>query len=180
MARAARANYESTSEEFDTRRLAMMIGGGLAVVLIIVFLGVKIFGSKSEAPRPVAAVTHAPEYPQEVTDLIAQTEEAFKTDDFKTARADVDELRQISPSHPRLGFFEGLLIARADDPKGGAANASASRGASRKNGKVIRSHDLLGSIFKGYHRIRCLLLQPPVDCGCVIARFTSDCAGDAG
>jgi len=136
MARAARSNYESTSDESDTKRLAMMIGGGLAVALAVVFLGVKIFGSKSDAPQPAApTVAHAPEYPQEVTDLIAQTEAAFKADDFKSARTDVDKLRQISPSHPRLEFFEGLLIARADGAKGVTANASTSRGAAKKNGK---------------------------------------------
>ncbi|HWM71297.1 MAG TPA: TonB family protein [Steroidobacteraceae bacterium] len=133
MARAARSNYESTTEEFDTKRLAVMIGGGLAVALAVVFLGVKIFGSKSDTPRPAPpAVAHAPEYPQEVTDLIAQTEAAFKADDFKTAQSDVDKLRQLSPSHPRLGFFEGLLTARADNTaKGGASG----RGGSKKNGK---------------------------------------------
>jgi len=108
MARAARSNYEATSDEFDTKRLATMIGGGVAVVAVVVFLGFKMFGSKSEAPRAAPpVVAHAPEYPREVTDLVAQIEAAFKADDFKTARADVDKLRQLSPSHPRLDFFDG-------------------------------------------------------------------------
>jgi TonB family protein len=139
MARSARSNYESNSEELDTKRLAMMVGGGIAVVLVVVFLGFKMFGSKSEAPRVAApAVAHAPEYPQEVTDLIAQTEEAFKADDFKAARADVDKLRQLSPSHPRLSFFEGILTALADGSKSGSSSASTARGASKKNGQPSR------------------------------------------
>jgi protein TonB len=128
MARAARSNYESSSDEFDTKRLATMIGGGVAVVAVVVFLAFKMFGSKSEAPKPAApVVAHAPEYPPEVTDLIAQIEAAFKADDFKTARSDVDKLRQLSPSHPRLDFFDGLLTAKST-----AANG---RGAGKKNGK---------------------------------------------
>jgi TonB family protein len=137
MARAARSNYESTSEEFETKRLAVMVGGGLAVVLAVVFLGVKMFSSKGDALKAtVPAAAHAPQYPQEVTDLVAQTEEAFKADDFKTARADIAKLRQLSPSHPRLGFFEGLLTAKADmAAKGGAGNSPAARGGSKKNAK---------------------------------------------
>ncbi len=139
MARSARSNYESNSEELDTKRLAMMVGGSIAVVLVVVFLGFKMFGSKSEATRAAApAVAHAPEYPQEVTDLIAQTEEAFKADNVKAARADVDKLRQLSPSHPRLSFFEGLLTALADGSKNGNSSASAARGASKKNGQISR------------------------------------------
>ena len=138
MARSARSNYESNSEEFDTKRIAVMVGGGLAVVLALVFLGFKIFGSKSEAPRPAPPVAHAPQYPQEVTDLVTQTEQAFKADDFKAARADVDKLREISPAHPRLAFFEGLLTARADGSKSGTSGASGARGASKKNGQPSR------------------------------------------
>jgi hypothetical protein len=114
MARAARSNYEASTDELDTKRLAAMIGGGVAVAAVVVFLAFKMFGSKSEAPKPPApVVAHAPEYPPEVTDLIAQIEAAFKADDFKTARADVDKLRQLSPSHPRLDFLDGLLIAKS-------------------------------------------------------------------
>ncbi len=106
-----------------------MIGGGVAVAAVVVFLAFKMFGSKSEAPKPAApVVAHAPEYPPEVTDLIAQIEAAFKADDFKTARADVDKLRQLSPSHPRLDFFDGLLIAKSSTTANG-------RGAGKKNGK---------------------------------------------
>jgi len=129
MARAARSNYESSSDELDTKRLATMIGGGVAVAAVVVFLAFKMFGSKSEAPKPAApVVAHAPEYPPAVTDLIAQIEAAFKADDFKTARADVDKLRQLSPSHPRLDFFDGLLIAKGSTTANG-------RGAGKKNGK---------------------------------------------
>jgi TonB family protein len=129
MARAARSNYESSSDELDTKRLATMIGGGVAVAAVVVFLAFKMFGSKSEAPKPAApVVAHAPEYPPEVTNLIAQIEAAFKADDFKTARADVDKLRQISPSHPRLDFFDGLLTAKSSTTANG-------RGAGKKNGK---------------------------------------------
>jgi TonB family protein len=137
IAQATRSTYEASSDEFDTRRLAVMVGGGLAVVVAAVFLSVKMFGSKSAILVPAPAVAHAPQYPKEVNDLIAQTESAFKADDFKTARADVDRLRQLAPSHPRLGFFEGLLTARADNAaKGGGVMASANRGVSnRKNGK---------------------------------------------
>jgi TonB family protein len=129
MARAARSNYEASTDELDTKRLAAMIGGGVAVAAVVVFLAFKMFGSKSEAPKPPApVVAHAPEYPPEVTDLIAQIEAAFKADDFKTARADVDKLRQLSPSHPRLDFLDGLLIAKSSTTVSG-------RGAGKKNGK---------------------------------------------
>ena len=133
MARAARSNYEASGEEFDTKRLATMIGGGVAVAAVVVILGFKMFGSKSEAPKPAATpvVTHAPEYPPGVTDLVAQTEAAFKADDFKTARADVDKLRQLAPSHPRLDFFEGLLTAKgtgASNGRGSKKKGSASTG----------------------------------------------------
>ena len=134
MARAARSNYEISTEEFDTRRLATMIGGGVAIAAVVVFLGFKMFGSKSEAPKAVAppVVAHAPEYPPEVTELVAQTEAAFKADDFKAARADVNKLRQLSPSHPRLDFFEGLLTAKgsgAANGRGSKKKFSASQGA---------------------------------------------------
>jgi TonB family protein len=129
MARAARSNYEASSDELDTKRLATLIGGGVAVVAVVVFLAFKMFGSKSEAPKPAPpVVAHAPEYPPEVTGLIAQIEAAFKADDFKTARSDVDKLRQLSPSHPRLDFFDGLLTAKSSATANG-------RGAAKKNGK---------------------------------------------
>jgi TonB family protein len=134
LARAARSNYESSSDEFDTKRLGMIIGGGVAVAAVVVFLAFKMFGSKSEAPKASApVVAHAPEYPPEVTDLVAQIEAALKADDFKTARADVDKLRQLSPSHPRLDFFDGLLIAKSNT----AANA---RGSGKKSSKSGNSH----------------------------------------
>src|SRR3569833_1446108 len=93
-----------------------------------------MFGSKSEAPKAVAppVVAHAPEYPPEVTELVAQTEAAFKADDFKAARADVNKLRQLSPSHPRLDFFEGLSTAKgsgAANGRGSKKKFSASQGA---------------------------------------------------
>jgi TonB family protein len=134
MARAARSNYESSSEEFDTKRLATLIGGGVAVAVVVLFLGFKMFGSKSEAPKPAAppVVAHAPEYPPEVTQLVAQTEAAFKADDFKAARADVDRLRQLSPSHPRLDFFQGLLLGRAEGGKGAASGRGAAASSTKK------------------------------------------------
>jgi|KBSSwiStaDraftv2_1062776.scaffolds.fasta_scaffold04557_7 TonB family protein len=133
MARAARSNFEGPPEDFDTKRLAVIVGGGAAVVLAVVVLGFKLFGSKSEAPRPAAApAVHAPEYPQEVVDLVAQIESALKGDDFKSARADVDRLRQMAPSHPRLAFFDGLLAQRIDASKGfsaASARGTVKRGA---------------------------------------------------
>ena len=142
MARAARSNFESPSEAFDTKRLAVMIGGGATVVLAVVILGFKLFGSKSEAPRPAAPpVVQTPQYSQEITDLVAQTESAFKADDFKNARADVDKLRQIAPSHPRLAFFDGLLAQRSDASKGIGAAAAGARGTSKRAGQSSRRSD---------------------------------------
>lgn len=131
MARAARSNYESSTEELDTKRLATLIGGGVAVAAIVIFLGFKVFSSKSDAPKPAPpVVAHAPEYPPEVMQLVAQTEAAFKADDFKAARADVERLRQLSPSHPRLDFFQGLLSAGGKSASSGRATG----GSSKKNG----------------------------------------------
>jgi protein TonB len=139
LARAARSNFESSVDEFDTKRLAFMIGGGAAVVLAVVVLGFKLFGSKTEAPRPAAPpVVQAPQYPQEVVDLVAQTESALKADDYKGARADVDKLRQIAPSHPRLAFFEGLLAQRSDPSKGSGPAAASGRGTSKRGGQSSR------------------------------------------
>lgn len=126
MARAARSNFESPAEEFDSKRLAVMVGGGAAVVLAVVVIGFKLFGSKAEAPHPAPApVVQAPQYPPEVVALIAQTESALKADDFKSARTNVDKLRQIAPSHPRLSFFEGLLAQQANGSKSGSAASGA-------------------------------------------------------
>jgi protein TonB len=139
MARAARSNFESPAEEFDARRLAVMVGGGAAVVLAVMLLAFKLFGSKSEPPRPAAPpVVQAPQYPQEVIDLIAETEAALKADDFKAAHADIDRLRQIAPSHPRLSFFEGLLAQRADSAKPGNSNSPAGRTTAKRNGQSPR------------------------------------------
>jgi protein TonB len=130
---------EAPPEEFDTRHLAMMLGGGAVVVLAVVVLGFKLFGSKSEAPSPAApAVVHAPEYPQEVVDLVAQTESALKADNFKGARTNVDKLRQLAPSHPRLAFFDGLLAQRSNVSKGNATSAGSGRGTAKRNGQSSR------------------------------------------
>ena len=138
LARAARSNFESSADELDTKRLALMIGGGAAVVLAVVVLGFKLFGSKTEAPRPTAPpVVQAPQYPQEVVDLVAQTESALKADDFKGALTDVDKLRQIAPSHPRLAFFDGLLAQRSD-PSKGSGPAASGRGTSKRGGQSSR------------------------------------------
>jgi len=130
MARAARTDYDSSADELDTKRLGTLVGGGVAVAALVVFLGFKMFSSKEEAPRlapPV--VTHAPEYPPEVTQLVAHTEDAFKADDFKAARVDIERLRQLAPSHPRLEFFQRLLAT-------GTKGASSARGtaSSKKSG----------------------------------------------
>src|ERR1700730_9487133 len=139
LARAARSNFESSADELDTKRLALMIGGGAAVVLAVVVLGFKLFGSKTEAPRPTAPpVVQAPQYPQEVVDLVAQTESALKADDFKGALTDVDKLRQIAPSHPRLAFFDGLLAQRRDPSKGSGPAAASGRGTSKRGGQSSR------------------------------------------
>jgi TonB family protein len=139
IARAARSNFESPPEDFDAKRIAVMVGGGAAVVLAVVVLGFKLFGSKNDAPHPAAApVAHAPQYPQEVTDLIAQTESALKTDDLKGARADVDKLRQVAPSHPRLAFFEGLLAEHSGTFKGGSSSSAAGRTTTKHNGQPSR------------------------------------------
>lgn len=145
MARAARSNFES-APEFDAKRLAVMLGGGAAVVLSVVVLGVKLLGSKSEPPPPAApVVVHAPQYPQEVTDLIAQTESALKADDFKSARADVAKLRQLAPSHPRLMFLEGLLAQQVNASKGHNSVAAAAAG--------TKKHDRQSSKRSGSKRV---------------------------
>jgi protein TonB len=142
MARAARSNFESPPEEFDTKRLAIMVGGGAAVVVAVLVIGFKLFGSKSEAPRPAAPpVAQAPQYSQEVGDLVAQTEAALKADDFKSARATVDKLRQIAPSHPRLAFFDGLLTQRGDASKASGAAAAGGHGTSKGGGQSSRRRE---------------------------------------
>jgi TonB family protein len=134
MARAARSNFESPAEEFDTRHLTMMVGGGVAILVAVVVLGFKLFGSSSEAPHPAAPpVVRAPQYPQEVTDLVVQTESALKADDFKGARADVEQLRQLAPSHPRLAFFDSLLAQRSDASKGSASASAGGRGTAKRS-----------------------------------------------
>ena len=135
LARAARSNFESSTDEPETKRLAMMLGGGAAAVLVVILLGFKLFGSKSQPPAPPPApVVQAPQYPAAVTDLIAQTENALKADDFKTARVDVDKLRQLAPSHPRLAFFDGLLAQKADALRAAAASVSGHSSATAKRG----------------------------------------------
>jgi periplasmic protein TonB len=52
---------------------------------------------------------HGAHFPPEVIKLVADTENAFQQDDYKTARTDVAALQQIAPDHPRLPFFESLL-----------------------------------------------------------------------
>ncbi len=129
IARAARSNYESGSVGPDMKRLATLIGGGVAVVAIVVLLAFKMVGSKSDPPKaPAPVVAHAPAYPPEVATLIARIEADFKADDFKTARLDVDQLRRLAPSHPRLDFFDGLVIAKGN-------GAASGRGTAKKNVK---------------------------------------------
>jgi len=138
MARSARSNFESPPEQFDAKRLALMAGGGATILVAVVVIGFKLFGSKSEAPLPAApAVVHAPQYSQEVVDLVAQTESALEADDFKSVRANVDKLRQLAPSHPRLAFFDGLLVQRADAAKG-SGSAGTGHGASKRGGQSPR------------------------------------------
>ena len=134
MAQAARSNFESPAEEFDTRRLSWMVGGGAAVVLAVVVFAFKLFGSNSEAPRPpTPPVIHAPQYPQAVADLVAQTESALEADDFKAARADVEQLRRLAPSHPRLAFFNSLLAQRSDASKASASATTGGRGTGKRS-----------------------------------------------
>lgn len=130
MARAARSNFDSPAEELDSRRLLAKVGGGAAVVLVVILAGFKIFGSKTPPAHPAAPpVVQVPQYSQEVVNLIAQTEAAFTADDFKSARVDVDRLQALAPSHPRLPFFESLLKQRAESVKD---TAPTSRSASNK------------------------------------------------
>jgi periplasmic protein TonB len=129
MVRMARSNDESPAENLDSRRVPMLVGGGAAALLVVLFLGFRIFGAQHEAPKSAARpMVNAPQHPQAVTDLVTQIEAAFTADDFKRARTDVEELRKISPSHPRLPFFESLLAKRADLP---AKGVSAGRGVSK-------------------------------------------------
>jgi len=130
MARAAQSNLDPLPEESDARRKAILVGAGAAVALGVIVLGFKLFGSKGEsAPHAAAPVVQAPQYPQEVTDLVARIETSLKGDDFKGARADVDQLRQLAPSHPRLAFFENLLAERNDKSK--VASSDSPRGRKR-------------------------------------------------
>jgi TonB family protein len=135
MARQARDNLDETSDEVDYKRIAVLVGSGAVILLGVIVLGFKLFGSKSEAPKLAATPqVHAPEYPQQVTDLIAQTEEAFKADNFKIARDDVDKLRQLAPSHPRLAFFNSLLAQKVNGSK--SASADATRGGAGGHGSA--------------------------------------------
>jgi TonB family protein len=115
MARHARSNLDSSPEEAAAKRTAFLIGVGAAVGLAILVLGLKLFGTHDQpAPRAAVSVSHAPQYPPEVSDLIAQIETALQQDDFQDANADVEKLRQLAPAHPRLPFFESLLAKHGD------------------------------------------------------------------
>ncbi|MGH8138762.1 MAG: TonB family protein [Steroidobacteraceae bacterium] len=129
-AREARSNAISFPTDPESTRGAMLMGAGAAIVLGVVFLGFKLFGANHEsAVHATAPAVKAPEYPHQVTELVAAIETALKQDDFNSVRDDVEKLRQIAPSHPRLAFFESLLApkhdaSKADAPKGRAANPS--------------------------------------------------------
>ncbi len=140
LARAARSELEPTTGELAPKRLAMMIGGGAVVLLVAVLLGYRLFASKNGAPPAAAPVTAkaSPAYPQAVVDLVSQTEAALKSDDFKTVQVDVDKLRQLAPSHPRLAFFEGLLVQRAAAAKPSALQAA---GTSKRGHKSSKTSD---------------------------------------
>jgi len=149
LAREARSNLNEVPEELDFRRTTVMIATGALIVLGAIVVGFKFFGSKSAPPpQPAAQAVHAPEYPREVTDLLAKTESAFTTDDFKTAREDVDKLRQLAPSHPRLAFFESLLAQKDSAPKVATTDAShgggSGRGSTKHNGRAPRNGEAAG------------------------------------
>jgi periplasmic protein TonB len=143
MVRSARSNLVESPDEFDYKRIAVLVGTGAIIVLGVIVLGFKLFGSKSDAPKQAVApaAQQAPEYPREVTDLIAQTESALTTEDFKGARADVDRLRQLAPSHPRLAFFESLLAQKNN----GSKVASADTAHAGAGGRGSAKHNSQGS-----------------------------------
>jgi TonB family protein len=136
LARAARDNLDDSPNDLDYKRIAVLVGTGAVIVVGVIVLGFELFGSRSEAPRQAAApIVQAPEYSPEVTDLIAQTESALSADDYKAARADVDKLHQLAPSHPRLAFFESLLAQKSAASKNATADAAHGGSGARGSGK---------------------------------------------
>lgn len=139
---AALASTYSGLDSFDSgpsaRRVTVIAACAAAALLVFVWLGVKLSGSRSESPQTatVKAVTSPPNYPPEVSQVLARIESALKTDDFATARTEVDRLRQLAPAHPRLAFFEGLLVSHAVS-KNGASQAAAGAKHSRKSRKAV-------------------------------------------
>jgi periplasmic protein TonB len=135
LARAAR-DSRAVTEEPDYKRIGAIVGAGAVIVLGVAILGFKLFGSKSDSPKQAAAPpVQAPQYPPAVTDLIAQTEAALSADDYKSARTDVDKLRELAPAHPRLQFFDGLLAQ-----KSAAAAAKTADAGRAGNGRAAGKH----------------------------------------
>lgn len=111
IAAAARSNIDPLGEKTTAgHRGVVMIGGGAVVAAIAIALLVKLFsGSDHSAAKPTAAAQSSPHYSQAVTDLVSAIEAEFTRDDFSHVQADVDQLRNLAPDHPRLPFFDSLL-----------------------------------------------------------------------
>lgn len=112
IAAAARSNIDPLGERTTANpRNVIMIGGGAVVAAIVIALLVKLFSSSDHtAAIQTVAAQSSPHYSQAVTDLVSNIEAEFTRDDFSHVRADVDQLRKLAPDHPRLQFFDSLLI----------------------------------------------------------------------
>ena len=116
MAATARSRQAQRTGNTGTGRSAFLVGAGVVVVFGVMGIAFKLFNANDESPTttPGVSIVPNPHFSPEVIKLVAETERAFQQDDFKRARANVQTLQRIAPTHPRLSFFETLLRRRAD------------------------------------------------------------------
>lgn len=114
------ATYESTLS-----RRAALAGIALAAALTLIVLGFKLFAGRVQTPAPsTPSAMSAPAYPPATVSLVASIEKELQQDDFAAAGANVEHLRQVAPSHPRLTFFDSVLAAHPKGPLPATAAAS--------------------------------------------------------
>lgn len=137
MARQADAILDTPLGEDQSKRAFLLIGAGALAVLLLVVGTVKLFASRHEpVPRPVAVAAHPAPNANEIADLVTRIEGSLTADDFRSAALQVQKLRELSPSHPRLAFFQSLIdnnarSARASLPQQTKANERTSKQARR-------------------------------------------------
>jgi TonB family protein len=150
---STRSGLDLYEPDSSGRRFTVIAACAAAALLALVVLGVKLSGPKTESAQPAAPVAKStPEYPPEVSQVLARIESALKTDDVSAARTEVDRLRQLAPSHPRLAFFDGLLARHAQSKTGSSPPGTGSKHA-RKSRKADPASETVvaesSSVLKG-------------------------------